>query len=341
MRALLRVITVPELGQVILRPGKELLPLFTGRVLVVSEPDELKGLPSGLLRSQEQQLANDPLWRSFLTNERVINAAGGTDSLINWLNQSMACQRESDYHSQHMTTLKYGNSGIRLCWHCDNIVREHETPAMNELADRNAAEWVIHQSRAWLMLPEGHQVTSHELSWWAVVKGVSDLLPQHAIRISLRMPAPEDKPGPQRECDIEWTTPVRDIIDERIERVKPVIKLVEDAEPPAGFMLRPKLQRMECEKYTRWIKSQPCACCGAPADDPHHVIGYGLGGMATKTHDLFVIPLCRRHHDELHRDVTAWEAEYGSQLLLLVQTLNRALGIGAISIGKLKGVENE
>lgn len=340
MRALFKPVIVPELGQVILRPGKNLLSLFNRRVLVVSEPEELKGLPSGLLPNQEQQLGNDPRWRPFLTNERVINAAGGTDGLIYWLNQSTVCQRESDHHDKNFTTMKYGHSAIRLCWHCDNQVHGHESPALDELADRNAAEWVINQARIWLALPEGHQVTAHELSWWAVVKQISDLLPEHAIRISLRMPAPQEKPGPKKESDIVWETPIHDIIGERIERIKPIIALVEDEEPPAGFMLRPKLKRLECEKYTRWVKSQQCACCGAPADDPHHVIGYGLGGMGTKTHDLFVIPLCRCHHDELHRDVTAWEAEYGSQLLLVVQTLNRALGIGAISIGKLKGVEN-
>lgn len=91
--------------------------------------------------------------------------------------------------------MRYGHSAIRLCWHCDNQVHGHNSPAHDELADRNAAEWVINQARIWLALPEGHQVTTHELSWWAVVKQISDLLPEHAIRISLRMPAPEEKPG--------------------------------------------------------------------------------------------------------------------------------------------------
>ncbi|MDK2548025.1 DUF968 domain-containing protein, partial [Escherichia coli] len=37
--------------------------------------------------------------------------------------------------------------------------------------------------------------------------------------------------------------------------------------------------------------------------DPHHLIGHGQGGMGTKAHDLFVLPLCRKHHDELHVDI--------------------------------------
>ncbi|AIJ10549.1 DUF968 domain-containing protein [Edwardsiella anguillarum] len=113
---------------------------------------------------------------------------------------------------------------------------------------------------------------------------------------------------------------------------QPVIKLAADEAPAAGFMLRPKFQRWESGKYTRWVKTQPCCGCGNPADDPHHIInsGLGLGGIGTKTHDLFVIPLCRRCHDELHRDMSGWEQRNGSQLVLLVQFLNRVLGIGAI-----------
>ncbi|WP_285279185.1 DUF968 domain-containing protein, partial [Klebsiella pneumoniae] len=56
------------------------------------------------------------------------------------------------------------------------------------------------------------------------------------------------------------------------------------------------------ESWTRWVKSQTCVCCNKPADDPHHLIGHGQGGIGTKAHDLFVLPLCRAHHDELHAD---------------------------------------
>ncbi len=36
--------------------------------------------------------------------------------------------------------------------------------------------------------------------------------------------------------------------------------------------------------------------------------------MGTKAHDLFVLPLCRAHHDELHADTVAFEEKHGSQL---------------------------
>ncbi|HDT1355803.1 TPA: DUF968 domain-containing protein, partial [Citrobacter freundii] len=100
---------------------------------------------------------------------------------------------------------------------------------------------------------------------------------------------------------------------------------------PESFMLRPKRRRWINETYTRWVKTQPCECCRRPADDPHHIVGHGMGGTATKAHDLFVIPLCRECHDELHADVPAFEQKHGTQLELLLRFMDRALAIGVIA----------
>lgn len=110
-----------------------------------------------------------------------------------------------------------------------------------------------------------------------------------------------------------------------------VLALHADPESPESFMLRPKYRRWVNEDYTRWVKTQPCEGCRRPADDPHHVIGHGMGGTATKAHDLFVIPLCRECHDKLHADVSAFEKKHGTQLELLFRFMNRALAIGVIT----------
>lgn len=116
------------------------------------------------------------------------------------------------------------------------------------------------------------------------------------------------------------------------ERVsKPVLNLTVEPEPPASLMLKPKLQRWINDNYLQWVKSQPCCVCNSIADDAHHLIGYGQGGIGTKAHDLFTIPLCRIHHDELHRDKTEWEREHGSQLVLLFKFLDRSIGLGVFS----------
>ncbi|EQA0930834.1 DUF968 domain-containing protein, partial [Escherichia coli] len=103
-----------------------------------------------------------------------------------------------------------------------------------------------------------------------------------------------------------------------------------DPESPESFMRRPKRRRWVNEKYTRWVKTQPCACCGQPADDPHHLIGHGQGGMGTKADDLFVIPLCRKCHNELHAGVKDFEEKHGSQLLLLIRFLMHARNSGVL-----------
>ncbi|EIQ8309708.1 DUF968 domain-containing protein, partial [Escherichia coli] len=56
---------------------------------------------------------------------------------------------------------------------------------------------------------------------------------------------------------------------------KTVVSIAVDPESPESFMKRPKRRRWVNEKYTHWVKTQPCACCGKPADDPHHLIGHG------------------------------------------------------------------
>ncbi|MGU3521467.1 DUF968 domain-containing protein, partial [Klebsiella pneumoniae] len=112
---------------------------------------------------------------------------------------------------------------------------------------------------------------------------------------------------------------------------KKILGLRVDPETPESFMLRPKRRRWVNESWTRWVKSQQCVCCNKQADDPHHLIGHGQGGMGTKAHDLFVLPLCRAHHDELHADTVAFEEKHGSQLELLFRFLDRSLAIGVLA----------
>lgn len=117
-----------------------------------------------------------------------------------------------------------------------------------------------------------------------------------------------------------------EVIDERVS--KPVLNLTIDPEPPASFMKKPKLLRWTNDKYLQWVKSQPCCVCGATSDDAHHLIGHGQGGVGTKAHDLFTIPLCRVHHGELHKDPNGWESEHGSQVYFLFRFLDRSAALG-------------
>lgn len=333
MRALLTPFIQQELGVVILKPGAELLPYLSSRLLVATEPEEFKSLPSGRLPSTDQQLANDPRLLPFFEQERVINAAGGPRVLEAWVKQLKECQWHDpdDTHVQNLTTLRYGQRSIRLCWHHDNKLREHTLPRLDQLATGNLITWIISTVCSHFRLPEGHQLTMPELCWWAVVNEVSDLLPDSIARASLRMLPVVTKSGPTRESDITWTPNPTQIIETKVEQVKKVLALKIDDEPPASFMRIPKRQRWENKKWLKWVKSQQCCGCGSSADDPHHIIGHGQGGMATKAHDLFTIPLCRICHDALHADMHTWEAEHGSQIVLWFHFMDRSISIGAMA----------
>ncbi|CQJ43600.1 DUF968 domain-containing protein [Yersinia enterocolitica] len=333
MRALLTPFIQQELGVVILKPGAELLPYLSGRLLVATEPEEFKALPSGRLPTTDQQLANDPRLLPFFEHERVINAAGGPRVLEAWVKQLKECQWHDpdDSHVQNLTTLRYGQRSIRLCWHHDNKLREHTLPRLDQLATSNLITWIISTVCSHFRLPEGHQLTMPELCWWAVVNEVSDLLPDSIARASLRMLPAVMKSGPTRESDITWTPNPTQIIENKVEQVKKVLALKIDDEPPASFIRIPKRQRWENKKWLKWVKSQQCCGCGSSADDPHHIIGHGQGGMGTKAHDLFTIPLCRLCHEALHADMHTWEAEHGSQVVLWFHFMDRSISIGAMA----------
>ncbi|CQH50046.1 MULTISPECIES: DUF968 domain-containing protein [Yersinia] len=333
MRALLTPFIQRELGLVFLKPGPDLMPYMSGRLLVASEPEEFKSLPAGRLPFVDQQLANDPRLLPFFEHERVIRAAGGPRVLEAWVERLKECQwhASDDTHVSNLTTLRYGQSWICLCWHHDNKLREQTLPRLKQLATSNLITWVIETVRGYFRFPEGHQLTLPELCWWAVVNEVYDLLPDSIARSSLHMPPAVIETGGTKESDITWLPAPQEIVAKKVEKAKPVLALKIDDEPPASFMRIPKRQRWESKKWLKWVKSQQCCGCGSSADDPHHIIGHGQGGMGTKAHDLFTIPLCRLCHDALHADMRVWEAEHGSQIELWFHFMDRSISIGAMA----------
>lgn len=170
------------------------------------------------------------------------------------------------------------------------------------------------------------QLTIPELMLWAMLSGVFDLIPDDVARTVTDLPEPKVITGTRKESEMDCTPAATAIISKQAQKCFKV-----DPEVPGAFVLRPKKTRAEDSKYTRWVKTRPCCGCGARSDDPHHIIGHGQGGMGTKAHDFFTIPLCRKCHDALHEDVAAWEAEHGSQVELLFEFLDFSFGIGAIA----------
>jgi len=57
-------------------------------------------------------------------------------------------------------------------------------------------------------------------------------------------------------------------------------------------------------EYLDFVRTHPCCHprCMAQADHAHHFDRKrGGGGVGLKSHDTFTVPLCARHHDEIHQ----------------------------------------
>ncbi len=346
MRALLTPEIVPRLGVVLLKPGSELFSLFTGgRVLIERQPEHMADIPTGRIPDARQPLIEDKSLEAFFSDERVIRAAGGISALEDWLlRRFKKCQYpHGDYHHNEVVTMRYEPGAIALCWHCDHTLKDQATDTLRTLALNNVTEWVIEKVLMGLGYNKERELSLGELCWWAIYTGIGDAITEGMAHQALRLPV-EPIPSVYKEADIIPGEPVPAAMrlqsnaarfqspeEPEVIEQKPVLALRADPDSPESFMLRPKRRRWKNENYTRWVKTQPCEGCRRPADDPHHIIGHGMGGTATKAHDLFVIPLCRVCHDELHANVTAFEEKHGTQLELLFRFLDRALAVGVIT----------
>lgn len=79
--------------------------------------------------------------------------------------------------------------------------------------------------------------------------------------------------------------------------------------------------------YLNWVKKQPSALSGLPADDPHHLIGYNRQGV--KCSDFLTFPLTRLEHTRFHdMGRRSWEDQHGSQWRYVALTLEKAIREG-------------
>lgn len=85
------------------------------------------------------------------------------------------------------------------------------------------------------------------------------------------------------------------------------------------------------EKYLAWVRTLPSVISERPADDAHHLIGHGQGGMGTTVTDIWTFPLTRDEHGELHNiGWVVWEDKYGDQWQFVGKILHKAIIEGII-----------
>ena len=338
MKALLTPYYQPELGIIILKPGTELLKkLSTGNRIIISQAeDEHAGIKSGILQN-DQTLLNNEYIDPFILHDTVVSKLKKLYSFDVWLNSRFNCQLEDGEYCHHeFVNEKIGNSAIHICWHHNkDLIIDDKIKA---IAKRNLKQFLIDCIINQLKHNTNHQLSIQELAWWAVINQLHELIPENMARLlhnreieeiksvykESALVASDDRSVPRLRTEIS------NAFNCIATLTKPIRKIAVDPESPESFMFRPKMKRWESVKYTQWVKTQPCVCCGKQADDPHHIIGYGQGKMGGKTHDIFTLPLCRIHHNELHKNAEEWEQKHGSQILLLIQFLDRVFGMNVI-----------
>jgi hypothetical protein len=230
------------MGLVAFRPGSQLLPHFhRGRMLIENEPERLADLPSGEIPPAEQPLAEDPALHSVFTNEAVLRRAGGLSGLEDWLLRENCQWPHESWHAENITTMRHAPGVIRLCWHCDNLLRDQQSSALESIALANCAAYILTAVRRELGFDDTHALTLPELCWWLARNGLADAIPETAARQVLRLPKPVIQ-SVTRESDLVPTRGPSEIVQETAKRV---LALRIDPETPESFMLRPKRRRWE------------------------------------------------------------------------------------------------
>ena len=64
---------------------------------------------------------------------------------------------------------------------------------------------------------------------------------------------------------------------------------------------RIKPKRTSNKKHLEWVATLPCCICGEFGVQVHHLLRADpKRGMGRRSNDEFTIPLCYKHHQELH-----------------------------------------
>ncbi|MFK4385503.1 ERF family protein [Bradyrhizobium sp. USDA 223] len=94
--------------------------------------------------------------------------------------------------------------------------------------------------------------------------------------------------------------------------------------PPEAGLAHPKEPpRKRSKAHLLFVREQPCLVCRQMPCDAHHLTFAQPRALGRKVSDEFTVPLCRAHHEELHRhgNERAWWANLQIAPLPLAQQL--------------------
>jgi ERF superfamily len=85
----------------------------------------------------------------------------------------------------------------------------------------------------------------------------------------------------------------------------------------------PKSSRARNKAHLRFVAAQPCLICQRTPCDAHHIKFAEPMALGRKVSDEFTVPLCRDHHQELHRhgNERAWWADVNVTPLEVARSL--------------------
>ena len=104
-----------------------------------------------------------------------------------------------------------------------------------------------------------------------------------------------------------------------------------------------KQMRRRNKAHLAFVAAQPCLVCQCLPCDAHHLKFAQPRSLGRKVSDEFTVPLCREHHDELHRhgNEMAWWANLQIAPLEMARELWAATLLQADPARKTTGVANE
>jgi hypothetical protein len=98
---------------------------------------------------------------------------------------------------------------------------------------------------------------------------------------------------------LEITSPSSGSTDNTVQEEVPLRSPLED--PTVGLAFPKDPLRKRSKTHLSFVRGQPCLICKKTPSDPHHLKFAQARTLGRKVSDEFTVPLCRSHHQDLHR----------------------------------------
>jgi hypothetical protein len=101
-----------------------------------------------------------------------------------------------------------------------------------------------------------------------------------------------------------------------------------------SYAVTPKTRRQRDKRHRQYVAAQACVVCGRQPSDAHHLRFAQPRGLGTKVSDEFTVPLCRPHHQAVHRvrNEVRWWTQLGIEPMAVAYRLWNATHPAAVEV---------